>query len=180
LKLEQIIAIFILLLAPSSFVYVDALQQSADEIIVNISPGETQNVTWGLKSDKENEITSVEVRVEGEGSEFLSFRKNIELEPQQTLWTIITFSIPDDYPGGIELKPHIFATEFQPVEGQVSFNIVMEKTLHLNIAPNDDPSLWVDWDEIKKVGAEETVMKVVAVLLQLHHLVLNSQHKFSC
>jgi len=150
LKLGHIIIIFTLFLGPIILVHVDALQQSADPIVVDIKPGETQHVTWGLKSDNENEIIHVDMKAEGDGSEFLSFRKTLELEPNQPiLWTTITVNIPEDYPGGIELTPSLLATTFQPMEGQISFNIVMKKTVYLNIAPNDDPSLWVNWETIK-------------------------------
>ena len=158
LKLGHIIIIFTLFLGPIILVHVDALQQSADPIVVDIKPGETQHVTWGLKSDNENEIINVDIKAEGDGSEFLSFRKTLELEPNQPiLWTTITVNIPEDYPGGIELTPSLFATTFQPMEGQISFNIVMKKTVYLNIAPNDDPSLWVNWETIKNEEVNEVV-----------------------
>lgn len=145
-----------LLLIPI-FSTVDALRQSVDEIIINIKPGETQTARWALASDEEDKLTTVELSAEGEGAEFLSFEKTIDIEPQQFVWTVITVTIPEDYPGGIELKPKLLATKLGSPLGDIIIEIAMAKIVNLNIAPNDDPALRVDWDKLKKAEMEETL-----------------------
>jgi len=150
------IVFFILLLVPLVHT-VDALRQSVDEIIVDIKPGETQTFKWILASDKKEEITEVELSAEDEGLEFLSFEKSLDIDPLQIVYVTITVTIPNDYPGGIELKPKLYAvTAGVPVE-EFMIEIAMEKTVNLNIAPNDDPTLWVDWDAMKKAQMEESL-----------------------
>jgi len=159
MKQVVIITIFTLLFVSAISENVDALSQTVEEIMVDIKPGETQTFRWGLASDKENQITTVEMSAEGEGSEFLSFEKSIELEdPEQIVYTTITVSIPEDYPGGIELKPKLFATDLDGVTiGNMMFEIAMEKTVNLNIGLNDNPNLWVDWEAVKKMQMDESI-----------------------
>jgi len=128
----------------------EGLRQSALEIIIDIKPGQTQTVLWTLASDKENEVSVLEITARGNGSEFLTFPKSGSIEPLQSVRVPIGVSIPADYPGGIELKPAVYATEVneEKPQGNILFIITMKKTIHLNIAPNDDPALWVDWNEV--------------------------------
>jgi len=154
------IAFFILLLV-SIVNTVDALQQTATEVIIDIKPGETKTFEWGLKSDEENEVTTVELSADRKGSEFLSFEKILEIEPQQVVYTTITVSIPDDYPGGIELKPKLHATQFGAEDiGGVVFNIKMGKVVNLNIGLNDNPDLWVDWQTIEASQEEQMMTEI--------------------
>jgi len=155
------IAFFILLLVSIFIINVDALQQTATEVIIDIKPGETKTFEWGLKSDEENEVTTVELSADRKGSEFLSFEKILEIEPQQLVYTTITVSIPDDYPGGIELKPKLHATQLAAADiGGISFNIKMGKVVNLNIGLNDNPDLWVDWQTIEASQEEQMMTEI--------------------
>jgi len=149
------IAFFILLLV--SFVNTaEALRQSVGEIIVDIKPGETKTFEWLLASDNEEEVITVELSAEGDGAEFLSFDDTIEINPLEVYSTFISVIIPEDYPGGIELKPKMFATEpGTSMIGNMIIEIAMEKTVNLNIAPNDDPNLREDWEAFTKADLEE-------------------------
>jgi len=160
MKLE-IFSIFSLLLLSIFIINVDALQQTAAEVIIDIKPGETKTFEWGLKSDEENEVTTVELSADRQGFEFLSFEKILEIEPQQVVYTTITVSIPDDYPGGIELKPKLHATQLGAAEiGGALFNIKMGKVVNLNIGLNDNPDLWVDWQTIEASQEEQMMTEI--------------------
>jgi len=155
-------AIFIftilILISISLFSNSDALRQSVDKIIVDIKPGENKTARWALGSDRDDGVTTVELTAEGEGAEFLSFEKSIDIEPEQFVYTTITVTIPNDYPGGLELKPELFATEVGgQLVGDIIFEVAMKKTVVLNIAANDDPTLWVDWDAMKKEDMDESL-----------------------
>ena len=126
-----------------------SLRQVAGQILIELKPGESETFEWGLASDDKNEITVVELSAEGDGSEFLSFPKTLEIDPGKTIFTKVTVSIPPDYPGGIELTPHLIATEFGEQGGATIINIRMLKIVNLDVALNDDESLHVDWDKLK-------------------------------
>jgi len=141
------LGIIILLTFTVSNVY--ALQQTAGLVQLDIKPGQSDTFIWGLKSDMTDADLTVYLSAEGEGSQFLSFPKSVILPPQELIYHTITVTIPDDYPGGIDLKPEMIATEFGKSGGAARINIQMVKTVNLNIAPNVDPDLRVDWDAIK-------------------------------
>jgi len=149
------IAFFILLLV-SIVNTVEALRQAVGEIIIDIKPGQTKTFEWLLASDNEEEVITVELSAEGVGSEFLSFDDTVEINPLEVYSTSISVIIPEDYPGGIELKPKMFATEpGTSMIGNMIIEIAMEKTVNLNIAPNDDPNLREDWEAFTKADLEE-------------------------
>ena len=149
------IAFFILLLV-SIVNTVEALRQAVGEIIIDIKPGQTKTFEWLLASDNEEEVITVELSAEGAGSEFLSFDDTVEINPLEVYSTSISVIIPEDYPGGIELKPKMFATEpGTSMIGNMIIEIAMKKTVNLNIAPNDDPNLREDWEAFTKAELEE-------------------------
>ena len=144
-----VLSLFTILLLPIAFQDSSALRQVAGKIEFDIKPGGSSEFKWGLASDKPNQVTTVELSTEGEGGEFLSFEKTVTIDPLKTVYVPIQVTIPDDYPGDIELAPHLLATEFGEEGGATIINIRMLKIVNLNIEPNDDPSLWVDWDAIR-------------------------------
>ncbi len=111
-----------------------ALQQVAGIIEVDISKGETKSAEWGLISDYSDKVTSIEIHAEGEGAEFLSFPKSIEIQPQQIEFVKITVNIPDDYSGNSVLSPVVIATEYGEAGGPTVINIQMKKTITLAIS----------------------------------------------
>jgi len=149
-----LVTLFFVILLSFSITNVDALRQAAGQIIVDLKPGQSEKFEWVLVSDNPNEVTSIKLSVEGDGSEFLLFPETIELNPRVMRSIEVTVSVPDDFPGDITLTPHLLATEFGEEGGATIINIRMLKIITLNIAPNDDPSLWVDWDEINKSEPE--------------------------
>ena len=161
-----IIIIFILLLVPVSFNSSDALRQVAGKIIVDIKPGGTDSFEWGLASDKTNAITTVKISAEGDGAEFLSFEKSYDIDPQKFLYIPVTVNVPADYPGDITLEPLLYATEFGEEGGATVINIRMLKVLTFNIAPNDDSSLWVDWEALKAQEEPEVMPEEPEVIQQ--------------
>lgn len=133
----------------------DALKQVAGPITVDLKPGESGAFEWGLASDNPNEPTPIQLSAEGMGSEFLVFPEKLELGPNEVRLVEVQVVIPDDFPGDIEMTPHLLATEFGETGGATVLNIRMLKIVTLNVAPNDDSSLWVNWDEILKEDVVE-------------------------
>jgi len=115
-----------------------ALQQVAGKITVDVKPGETKTFGWTLISD--NDVpTNIKISAEGKGSEFLSFSSDQILEPRDTKIIEFTVTIPNDHPGGVELTPSLFATEFGEKGGNTVLNIQMLKIPSIIIASNDNP-----------------------------------------
>jgi len=137
---------------------VDALQQIAGKVKFDLKPGESATYDWGLASDDTKNITTVELSVTGDGAEFFSFEKTVNIEPQAIQYTTVTVNIPENYPGGITLTPMLLATEFGDQGGTTIINIQMIKITALNIALNDNPDLWVDWDE-QKIDEEPSTVE---------------------
>lgn len=116
-----------------------ALQQVAGPIIVDVKPGETKTFGWTLISDKSDAPTNIKISAEGKGSEFLSFSSDHTLDPRGSKTIEITATIPSDHPGGIQLSPMLFATEFGEKGGNTVLNIQMLKIPTITIAKNDNP-----------------------------------------
>jgi len=134
-----------------------ALRQVAGTIELEINPGESKSFEWGLASDDPNDITTIHLRAEGDGSEFISFVvDSLNIEPSKTIFILVTISIPADYPGGITLSPKLYAAEFGESGGATVMNIQMLKIPVIVIALNEDSSLHVDWDKIKQQELELT------------------------
>ncbi len=151
MKKSTIFLFFIILLVIPFYLYdADALRQVAGKIELDIKPGQTTSFDWGLASDSNSNPTQIVLSSEKDGSEFLSFEKNITLDPLELKYAKVTVSIPDSYPGGITLEPFLYATEFGEKGGATVINIRMLKVVTLNIAPNDDPNLRVDWNSLEK------------------------------
>ncbi len=140
---------FIVLLFVSTTYQADALRQVAGKPEFSLKPGQSDSFEWGLASDDSSKVITVELSSSGDGSEFLSFEKTITIDPLKFKYTTVTVNIPDDYPGDITLTPRLFATEFGQKGATTVINVQMAKTVTLNIAPNDNPKLWVDWDAQK-------------------------------
>lgn len=154
MKILLVFTLFAIILSPVLFEESEALRQVAGKIIVDIKPGQSDTFQWGLASDEANKITTVVFSAEGDGSEFLSFQETLDIDPKKFEYITVTVSIPADYPGGITLEPFLFATEYGEEGSATQLNIRMLKIPTLNIAPNDDSSLWVDWEKIKPTPEE--------------------------
>lgn len=115
----------------------EAFQQVAGPIVVNLKPGETKTVQWGLVSDKENDVTVVELKADGSGAEFLSFPKTLSIDPSQLIFVDIIVTIPKSA-GNVELNPTISATEFDHSGGAILLNIQMKKTLSIIISSQNE------------------------------------------
>jgi len=134
-KHMRIFALFILssvFLLAATFPQVEALQQFAGSIEVNIHPGETRTFEWGFLSDKDV-ITEIELRADGIGSEFLSFPKFQQMEPREVVLVEFSVTVPPDYEGSQKLMPNIYAVEYGETGGQTQLNIQMKKTVTLII-----------------------------------------------
>jgi len=137
-KLVWLFVTIALIFAPARVLDSSALQQVAGKILVEIKPGETKTFQWGLVSDSDDTIT-LELRAEGNGAEFLSFEKNLTIEPKKLAYRTFTVTIPPDHPGGMELNPSIYATEFGEKGGATVINIEMKKIPSIVIAQNENP-----------------------------------------
>jgi len=128
----------ILLVAQITFTETYALTQPEGEISVEIKPGETRVFTWGLASDKSEDI-KVELFAIGKGSEFLSFPQTISISAWQAENVQVTVSIPFDYPGDVELNPAMYAEEPRTSSFDIGARAV--KTISIKISPNENPNL---------------------------------------
>ncbi len=109
-----------------------ALQQQAGKIELNLNPGESKTFKLGLFNDKDVPST-VEIRADGEGSEFLSFSKSVEMPPKVMTYVEFQVSIPMDYQNNILLKPSVYAKEFGEKGGMTVIDIQAKKTVSLII-----------------------------------------------
>lgn len=107
------------------------LQQVAGKIVVELKAGETKTVQWGLLSDNQNDVTTVELKADGKGAEFLSFPKTVRIDPGQLVFVDITVTVPSDFTKNIELNPALYATEFGEKGGSTVMNIQMKKELSI-------------------------------------------------
>ena len=127
----KIIWIFLLLLTSLLSIginQINALQQVAGPIVIEIKPGETKTIQWGLVSDKEYDVTVVELKSDGNGAEFLSFPKTQSIDPGQLTFVDVTVTIPKNT-SNAKLSPTISATEYDKSKGAILLNIKMEKTV---------------------------------------------------
>ena len=138
-----------------------ALQQVAGEIDVTVKPGETSSFQWGLLSDSEQEI-EIQLRAEGDGSEFMVFPSSVVLTPGTFYWVNVNVTVPGDHLGSVELQPSLFATELGEQGGATVINIQMQKIVKLRILPNPDPSTAgaslipsQEFPQLVRVGGEE-------------------------
>ena len=157
LNISTLLLIFALLFLPIASA--DALQQVAGKLEVQINPGQSDMVQWGLISDDKNKDIDVKISSKGDGSEFLSFAKSYTIGSSGLIMVPVTVSIPADYPGNITLNPRLYATETGELGSATVINVQMLKIVTLNIMPNDDPDLWVNWEKIniQEMQLEDTL-----------------------
>ena len=142
------ITILSLLFMPLLVNNVYGLGQTGGSTIIDIKPGEQDTFLWGLIQNK-NEAITLELSADGEGAEFLSYPKSININGEQKVYQTFEVNIPNDYPGGITLRPTVYAIEYGADTGSTTINIRMAKTITLKIELNDNPDLWVDWEALK-------------------------------
>ena len=109
-----------------------ALQQSAGHVIFELQPGGTKTLQWGLVSDSDVPIT-LALRVEGKGSELVSFPKTVTIEPRQRVDVDLIVTIPNNYQNDVLLTPAIYATQSGEAGGAAVINIAMKKILTIKI-----------------------------------------------
>ncbi len=121
-----------------------ALQQIAGPLMLEMKPGESKSIQWGLLSDNDVPI-NVSLSSEGIGTEFISLPESIELSPGNITYVQVDVRIPFDHPGAVELKPSLLATQGggqgpQPEQaGQAIINVQMKKVPSIILAPNENP-----------------------------------------
>ena len=161
LALASILMTFVVILVsqlPNAF----ALQQVAGQIDLDVSPGQISEFQWGLLSDS-NRSTEIHLRAEGDGSQFLSLPTSVILEPGKYYWVNVVVSIPQNHPGGIQLKPSLFAKELGEGGGATVLNIQMQKVLTLTISPNPDSlfkTVLRDYPHTVTIGEEQVEIRV--------------------
>lgn len=128
MKKLSIIVLLMLFLIPS----VSALQQTAGAINLSVEPGYSVSEKYGIRNDN-NVTTSIGFTVTGNGSEYISYEKNITLNPNEFRYVVITASVPKDYVGNTTTKLIIYALEEGDSGGQVQLNIRLGKYIYLNI-----------------------------------------------
>ncbi len=122
-----------LLIIPKAY----GLQQVAGKIELTIPPGESEGFRWGLISDIDEEA-EISFSAKGIGSEFIALPTTVDIGPKQSVYVSVNVTIPAEHPGGVTLKPVVYATQFGKPGGQTIINIQMQKTLTINIDANPD------------------------------------------
>jgi len=158
MKAVIVFALFLVIFVPIGLIEAYALGQTGGSAVIDIKPGESDTFVWGIISDKDESMV-VKLSADGEGSQFLSFPNSISFGPNEKVYQIFQVTIPADYPGGITLRPSVYATDVGMDVGSTTINIQMAKTVTLNIGLNDNPSLRVDWEALKAEQQEETLQE---------------------
>ncbi len=162
MKVVIVFALFSVIFVPIFLIEAYALGQTGGSAVIDIKPGESDTFVWGIISDKDESMV-IKLSADGEGSQFLSFPDSISFGPNEKVYQIFQVTIPADYPGGITLRPSVYATDVGMDVGSTTINIQMAKTVTLNIGLNDNPSLRVDWEALKAEQQEETLQEVEPV-----------------
>jgi len=148
MKSVLVFALFSVICLPIFLIEADAFGQTGGDTTLDLKPGESDTFVWGLISSEDRSVV-IELSAVGKGSEFLIFPDTMTFEPNEKLYQTFEVRIPADYPGGITLYPEVHATDAGKDMGSTTINIQMVKEVTLNIAPNDDASLRVDWEALK-------------------------------
>lgn len=86
-----------------------SIQQTAGGDTVTISPGETKPITWGLLNDAVNQTLRMDISVTGNGAEFISMPKTVDLIPQEFVDIEGTVTIPQNFTSGTTLTATLTA-----------------------------------------------------------------------
>jgi hypothetical protein len=118
---------------------VDAFQQIAGPVIINVSPGETKSFSWGLLAEN-NETNMLKIYSEGNGSEFLSLPQNFRLAPGMTNYLVGNVTIPINHPTNMTLTPIIHSAvsenDTSNAGGANLVNIELSKIITISIGAN--------------------------------------------
>jgi Ca2+-binding RTX toxin-like protein len=83
---------------------VDGFMQYASKPDWKLYPGESDSFNWGVISNGEDEVGTVEiVSGGGNGDKFLTFPESVEIEANRSAFIPITVTIPEDY-----ASPHYY------------------------------------------------------------------------
>jgi hypothetical protein len=128
----------------TSSLHVDAFQQIAGPVIININPGETKSFSWGLLAEN-NETSMLKIYSDGEGSEFLSLPENFRLSPGLTNYLVGNVTIPASYPTNVTLSPIIHSTvsenDTSNTGGTNAVNIELSKIITISIGANNTQAI---------------------------------------
>jgi len=137
LSIKLFLIYAILLVSPLATTEVFGLLQEAGSISVDITPGQTQQFTWGLQSDVDKTIT-IQISAEGDGSQYLVFSSSMQIEPHEVVFVTVDVMIPHEYDGDLILSPTLVATEMGDVDSSTIINVQMAKTITLLISEIKD------------------------------------------
>ena len=151
----------------------EALLQKALPMVYELSPGESMTLQWGLKLENEKNDIAL-LRVEGEGSELVSFPETVQLLPNQWVRFDITVTVPEDHPDDVFFEPDVFALLKGEEGGLTVFNIQMKKSIMILIGnpiiPEEEEVVVMEPKETAETEmpevAEEKVMEKASLTIQ--------------
>lgn len=111
-----------------------ALQQTAGAINLTLEQGNITTGKYGIRNDN-NVSTNINFSVIGNGSEYISYERNILLSPNEFRYVNVTATVPKNYNGTKSLKLIIYALEEGQKGGQVQLNVRLGKYINLDIKP---------------------------------------------
>jgi hypothetical protein len=128
----------------------DALLQQAGIISASVSPGETKNLTWNLQSNEEQTIT-IQITVEGKGSEFLNYPKIVEIKSKQDISIPIQVTIPVEYQKESSLLLTMVATKLDVTNSSTILNLQLAKSISISIIDIESQESLVIQNEFSQI-----------------------------
>ena len=117
---------------------VEALQEVAGKINIDIKPGQTKSFQWGIMSDS-NQTIIVNLSSSGNGSQFLSYPKTITLGPHELQNVQVNVTVSSTPGSEHTLMPLLMATELGKTGGPTIINVQVIKMVTINIQPSVIP-----------------------------------------
>jgi hypothetical protein len=124
--LALVLPIFLLFFVQGVF----SLQEVAGPLVISVPIGGSNSAQWGLLNDGNQSIT-VSLNATGDAAKYLSFPKNVYLQPGKIVYISITAAIPNTSSGG-NITGTLYALQ-DGQSGQVQINIQMMKNVTIMV-----------------------------------------------
>lgn len=155
---------------------VTALQQTAGELISNITVGNSSIMKYGLRNEENTSIT-VKFNITGNVSDYIEYPKELELEPSKLTYIELKTTIPVDYNGNDSLRGTIYALKEGSKGGQVQLNIRLGKNINLNVIKPDVKEQTTDGTSYAWIIGVITLIAIVLVAVVMNRKSKSEKYK---
>ena len=107
--------------------------QVGGNIFVNIQPGETKPILFGVWNDDTTNTKTFTFKKAGIGSEYITLPTNATFAPDEKIYVKGNVTIPSDFSCSTTLKPQIYAEDRLPCDKPFCFILRVVKTVFINI-----------------------------------------------